>query len=320
MLSSVPKNTKRILKYAFGIVLTAILFWQLYVQIAPKLELWRTGKVSIHYGPAWMLICVILLLPVNLLLEARKWQILAGTAGPLSFGAALASVLGGITFSLITPNRIGEYPGRILYLRHPESSRLVSVSVLGACAQLLSVLIFGLLGLICFSMLRPGFWSLFALIADIVAVIIMSFLFWRFEYWAPLIERIRWLHKLELYARLLRRFKTRDQVVILALSLLRYATYTLQFFLLLRWMDVTLPIVTGLLLCALFFWAMAVIPSIALAELGIRGQAGLFLFGMLSANTPGILLATASLWLFNLVLPTLIGTALYWRQKILLTD
>src|SRR5574343_302090 len=53
---------------------------------------------------------------------------------------------------------------------------------------------------------------------------------------------------------------------------------------------------------------LAVIPSMALAELGFRGKVSLLLFGLLSNNVVGIIATAAGIWLINLILPAILGT------------
>ncbi len=61
----------------------------------------------------------------------------------------------GIAASLVTPNRIGEYPARIIQLKEHNSTRLLSVSVLGACSQMLALMIAGVAGLIFYYLSHP---------------------------------------------------------------------------------------------------------------------------------------------------------------------
>lgn len=300
-------------KWAAGIVVTLLLLWHLYRQIQAQLH----SGVTFNLWPqdtALFFCAALALLPVNICFEAAKWQRLVATAVPLSFAQALRSVLSGIAASIVTPNRIGEYPARIMLLKEPNSTRLVSVSVLGACAQLLALMIAGVLGLCYYCWLHPEpvFFIVFTVTVLFSAALMV--LYFAFERWAPKIENIRWLRKLHLWGRLLYRFSGREQAVILLLSLLRFLTYTTQFWLMLRWQGIELPLAEGLLLCALFFWAMAVIPSITLAELGIRGAVSLFLFQPYSPNAAGITAATFVLWLMNLLLPALVGVFFFFRK------
>ncbi len=316
LFKTLSKTTKIALNYVLGPAITALLLWSLYRQVSTQLATLGSKAVLPAGNTAW-LIAALALLPLNLFIEAAKWRMLAGSAFPLTFLQSLKSILGGIAFSIITPNRIGEYPGRILFLSKSNSTRLISVSVLGGCSQLLTVMIFGLLGLSYYCWRFPGVLAYALLSGCAVLTLVIGFFYWRFERWAPRLEHIRWLRKFRMYGRMLGRFSSRQQIIILSLALLRFAVFTLQYYLLLRWMNIIMPLADGFLLCALFFWAMAIIPSIALAELGIRGQVGLFLFHTFSANSLGILAATFGLWVMNLVLPALIGSILLLRLKLL---
>jgi hypothetical protein len=226
----------------------------------------------------------------------------------------MSSMLSGIAVSILTPNRIGEYPARIMQLKEHDSTRLVSVSVLGACSQMLAMMIAGTGGMAYYYISHQTPLYLLALLATAAFTLALSALYFSFERWAPWIENIGWLKKLHLWARLLHRFSRPEQLNILGISVLRFAVFTTQYWLLLHWQGIPLPLFSGLLLCTLFFWAMAIIPSIALAELGIRGTVSLFLFKAYSPNVAGIASATFVLWCMNLMLPALIGSILFFRN------
>lgn len=264
----------------------------------------------------YIVLCV-LLMPVNLSLEVRKWHILANTAAPITYWKAFTSFLAGLAFSIVTPNRLGEYPGRILYLKRKNTFRLISVSVLGVFAQLLALMIFGIIALVYYNIAFPGTWEKTILCLTIVLTIGIGVVYYKFETWLPLINRYRWARKFNIYTQLINRFTTKQQLTILFISLLRFAVFTAQYLFFLRWMNVNVPLLDGYLLSALFFWVLAVIPSIALAELGIRGQVGLFLFGHFSTNAIGILGATVGLWLLNLIVPAIFGSFLLLRMRFL---
>lgn len=310
------KSTKIWLNYLLGGTISILLLWGIYRQVLSQLDkvdtdtLWETG-------PDYFLWICIILMPINLLLEAKKWQLLARSAQPLTFKEALASYLGGIAFSMVTPNRLGEYPGRMLYLKRKNTIRLVSVSILGALTQMLTLFIFGTIGLVfyCINFYQPFVGIL--LIIAIAITVILAIAFWNFEAWMPLIERIKWLKRFRVYKTLLKKFTKREQTVILGISLLRYSIYTAQYLFLLYWMNVNMPFFEGYWMSALFFWVITVIPSITLVELGERGQVGLYLFHNFSDNTVGILAATVGIWFINLVLPAIIGSILLLRMRFL---
>jgi hypothetical protein len=62
-------------------------------------------------------------------------------------------------------------------------------------------------------------------------------------------------------------------------------------------------------LVTVLFWLLAIIPSFAIAELGIRGTLAKTLFAY-SSNLVGILAVTFGIWFINLFIPALIGSLL----------
>jgi len=305
----VNKSTKRLAKWTIGIVLMAVLCWNLYRQIQMQLA----SGIAFHWWPSGTygyFIAVLLLLPLNIGLETRKWQLLVQTAIPISWRESMRSVLGGIAASIITPNRIGEYPGRILILKQHTSTRLLSVAVLGACAQMLSLMLAGFGGQLYYCSLHPQ--PLYFMVAVINGLfcILLGLLYFSFERWAPFIEQFRALRRIKMWARLLHRFNRSEQFRILMFSIARLLVFSLQFWLLLTWQGLELQLGSGLLMCMLFFWALAIIPSIALAELGIRGTIAIFIFGTNHSNIAGITLAVFLLWLINLMVPAMLGAYL----------
>jgi hypothetical protein len=256
-------------------------------------------------------------MPLNIALEAKKWHLLAGYAQPLTYRQALASYFAGSAFSIVTPNRIGEYPGRLLYLNRKNTLRLIGVAILGAIAQMFTSFLFGLTGLIYYNMKFPGTFQTTVLVACSIGTVVIAIVYWKFDEWMPLIEKISWLKKYNVYAKLLNRVTGKKQLTILFITILRYAIYTAQYLILLLWMNIKVPIIGGYFMSGLFFWLISVIPSFAFVELGERGQVGMYLFSHFSENTLGILVATIIIWCINLILPSLIGSMLLLRKRYL---
>lgn len=310
------KTTKIWLNYAAGAIISLFLLWSIYGQIRQQLTTLRPIAWN-QTGPNIYLVLCVILMFANTSLESFRWFLLTESVEPIGYPKALASYLSGIALSIVTPNRIGEYPARIFFLGRPNTFGYINVSVLSVMAQLSSVYIFGCAGLVYYNIAFPSTAAKFALAGCIVVNIFLAVVYWRFEAWLPTFERIRWLRKFSIYGRLLNRMTFHRQIVVLTISLLRFIIFSAQYLFLLAWMNVTLPVAGGFCMAALFFWVMAVIPSIAITELGIRGQVSLYIFHHFSANTIGILCATTGIWMLNLIVPSIIGSILILKMKIL---
>jgi Lysylphosphatidylglycerol synthase TM region len=312
----VNKNTKIWLNYLAGGAISVFLLWSIYAQVNKQLsgisaDAWK------QTGPQFWLVLCISLMFVNTSLEGYKWFLLSRSVEPIAYKQAFSSYLAGVAFSIVTPNRVGEYPGRILYLGRTHTFKYITVSILGIMAQLSGVYIFGLIGLIYYNIFFPVAIAKIALVLCISANILFAIIYWRFETWMPLIEKIKWLRRFGIYGRLLNRITAARQLSILGISLLRCTIFTAQYLFLLRWMNVSIPLAEGFCMAALFFWVIAIIPSIAFTGFVARASVSVYLFQHFSPNTMGILAATTGIWLLNLVIPSIIGSILIFRMRLL---
>lgn len=314
-VSSLNKNTKIWLNYFVGGMIAILLLWAIYVQTRHQFARLDITDL-LHTGTTGWLIAALLLMPLNLGLEILKWQLLAGSAQPLSYGESARSVLAGLSLSLITPNRIGEYPGRLLYLKRKNTIRLISVTFLGIFSQFFTLFLYGIAGLIYYNIVFPGYWQKIILLAALLVTLIISLVFFRFESLSERFEKLPRIRRIKTYGQLLKRFTLREQMTILGLSMFRFSIFTAQYLTLLYWMNIHFPPAEGFLMASLFFWTMAVIPSLALSELGVRGQVSLFLFQHFSDNQIGILAATILLWFINIILPAIVGCILLLRMRV----
>jgi Lysylphosphatidylglycerol synthase TM region len=324
------KNIKIFINYWLGPVLFLWLSWSIYQQVRhqPDIKLSWYAIVDVFTGGEIFKCLIVLgLMAVNWGIEAKKWVVLLRPIHQISFLRALQAILAGVAFAVNTPNRIGEYGGRILYLPAEKRLAAVSLTLIGSISQLLVTLWVGAIGLWLFYLGLPGvkagavlnadsLWLkiLYLLIAGMAALLL--FIYLRIGWLVKLIEKIpisaKWLKAMlvadELRVTILLR--------VLGWSMLRYVVFVIQYILLLQIFNVTTDVYAAWWMISIVFLALAIIPTIAMAELGIRGKLALELFGFISANQLGIISATISIWLVNLVLPAILGSLLIIRIKI----
>src|ERR1035437_8372325 len=99
----------------------------------------------------WTIILVILLMLVNWGIEVVKWRFLIGKIEKLSFFKAVQAVFTGSPISIITPNRIGEYFGRVFILEKASHIQGILITILGSMSQMLITILTGTIGLILFT-------------------------------------------------------------------------------------------------------------------------------------------------------------------------
>jgi hypothetical protein len=319
------KNIKIIFKYVLAPLLGVWLFYSLYQQIKGQPDL-RQSLYLIKEAPfgaqAWKFWIVIVLVFANWGFEAKKWQVLLTTLQPFSFFKAYKSVLSGVTLSLNTPNRIGEYGGRILYVREGNRIKAISLSIAGSISQLIITLIMGCGGLIyiihhnnsntnrLLVMGLPVFWLNTLLFLSACATAIVVLFYFRLSWLIKLIEKIPAAAKYVQYINVLDDFNAKLLLRLLYLSFLRYVVFVVQYILLLHVLQVPILWTTGFWIISILFLVLAIVPSFAIADLGIRGKFSIELIGLYSANTVGIIGTTFGIWFINLFIPALAGSLL----------
>jgi hypothetical protein len=113
----------------------------------------------------------------------------------------------------------------------------------------------------------------------------------------------------------LENFHSKLLLRLLLLSFLRFGVFILQYWLCFQLFDVQLSGFQTLWTISVAFLVMAVIPTIAIAELAQRGKVVIAITGIYSANELGMTFATAGIWFINLIVPAIIGSLLILRMR-----
>ena len=324
---SLNKNIKLIINYLLGPLLFVILAWSLYKQIAhqPDLDVrWQHIKNSWRQFTFWI---VFILMFLNWGIEARKWQLLIAPLERFSLQKAFKAVFAGCSITMLTPNRIGEYGGRIMYVEEQHRLRAISLTILGSIRQLAITMLMGTAGLV---LLKYGnivpketFHSISWLLSNSLFIISMSvtvillLLYFRVHFLIIAISRISFLQKLTRHIIVLDVFSGKQLLRILFLSFFRYMVFILQYMLLLKVMEVGISYPVSFLLLTVFYLVMAVAPTIGFTELPVRATASVLLFELFSDNIVGIQAAAFGIWLINIVLPAVFGSLLIFGIKIM---
>ena len=98
-------------------------------------------------------------------------------------------------------------------------------------------------------------------------------------------------------------------------SIVRFAVYSFQYYLMLKFFAVDIHFSTAMVLIPINYFLVSIIPSVAFAELGIRGSSALLVMEPLLGNTLGVALAAMSLWFINYVIPMLVGSLLLIKTE-----
>ena len=309
-----------------GIVALALFFLYQQLNVKSGVDTHSIDDIiTILKGNYIIVIVVVFMMLLNWFLEALKWRFLIAKIEKVSMKRSLRAIFSGITVSAFTPNRVGEYGGRVFCLEKADRIQAVLITVIGSMAQLLTTIIFGSIGLL----YLPSYQSDFSLFFDKVSFaypvfafilillnVLLVLLFLNVSVLTNVLTKISFLKKFEKYSGVFSFYSFEELLKVLGYSVARYAVFTTQFFILLQLFDVQILYADAIILIMSMLFVISVIPTIAITEIGVRGSVALFLFGLVSANTVGILSATFVLWVINLLIPSLIGVVFIFTLKL----
>ncbi|TMI92572.1 MAG: flippase-like domain-containing protein [Bacteroidetes bacterium] len=325
------KNIKIFLNYVLGPLLFAWLSYSVFQQIKdqPHLEeSWLNIKASFSDARVFNFILVFVLMFVNWSLEALKWKISVHGVQPVTFFRSLKAIFSGVSFSVTTPNRTGEYLGRVLYMDEGNRLKVISLTILGSISQLLITIFFGLLGLL---ILRPDITSMnlsgwiewiknLGIIGAFIAFIVLTVFYFRIGWLVKWIDKIPAIKKYIWLINELEKTDTTLLIRLLSISLLRYLVFATQYFLLFRFFGVEVNWWQGFWATAIVFFVMAVTPTIELFEVVKKMYITKEIFAIFTVNTLAIGFVTTTIWFINLVIPATIGSLLILGIKFFKKD
>ncbi len=319
---SYPLRFNFLIKTAIALALCYVLYYQV---ISKKdIDLIREAFFQqLSPGQLPWLIAAAILMPLNWALETEKWRLLIRRFEPLPFLRAYKAVVCGITFSLFTPNRIGEYGGRILYVSPENNWKAVIATLVGSFSQLMVLIGCGVVGLYYTS---TTFLSLDAYVSSAMLttgagfIALMLFCFYNVELIIPFARKLPWPKFLHAFVRqftVLRHYTSKMLSAALLLSLMRYLVYSLQYYLMLRFLGIAPAFLPAMGIIASIYLLQTSIPLPPFMDLIARSNIAVYFWGFFSDNELAILTATFGLWILNLLAPALVGMALILKTNVM---
>lgn len=308
---------KRIIDAAFKVLVLLLPAGILYHEFSGKDNLdalIATFWNQLANANGWWLAGMVLLVPFNWLAEVQKWHPLVARYEAMPKVRALKAVLAGFSFALVTPNRVGEYGGRVLFVRPENQWKAVLANAVGNMSQYLVLVAGGVWGGAWFASHLMGWndgWLLICLALSLCAVAATLYLYFNILLLVRLIPRIPFLRR---WQSLIRELKFLEETArpelarVLAWSVFRYGVYCTQYLFLLRFFEIKTGWTAGYAGIATIYLLQTIVPLPAIAGLLVRGSLAVFVWSYFGANEISSLAASFVLWIINLILPALIGT------------
>jgi hypothetical protein len=324
MLSSaVPGALRRLLSRrfvnaGFKILVALLLGLVLLAEVRAKddlYETWLLFRAQLRTESLPWLVAALILMPANWMAETLKWHQFVRRYEPMSRWKALRAVLSGVSFSLFTPNRVGEYGGRILFVRPENRWKAVIANLVGNFSQYMVLLTAGTAGAAWVWWNRFGpvdvFYLRLVLVLAVSGLGLMFLVYFNIRLMLPLARRlplVSWFRRFARDLRVLEAFNRQELADILSWAVVRYAVYSLQYFCLLKFFNIQVGPLAGFSGIAAIFLVQTSIPLPPLACLMARGHLAVEMWSGFGANALSSLSATFALWIINLILPALVGT------------
>lgn len=257
-----------------------------------------------------ILFAVVLLMFVNWFLEVIKWRFLSRRIEKLSIWKATKSVFCGLTWAIFTPNRIGEYGGRVMLLK-PENRATGAVAMgVGLFAQLVLTSVFGSLSIAWFvttfidtpSSVDFGIWIIAVIYA--LAFVILYFNVSWVDY---LVGKVKFLQKIKPFFAVLEDFSVRELAYVLFLSAFRFAIFTSQYIILMLVILPDLPIVSMVLMIFIMFFIQSAVPSLDIFDFSVRSFVASNLYAYITTQEIAVMAIVSCVWFVNLIFPAIIG-------------
>jgi uncharacterized membrane protein YbhN (UPF0104 family) len=315
---------KKYLSILIKIVIVFFSFYFIYNELVHHNDVGRISLDSLldtiinNYS---LIFIVVLMMFINWMLESLKWKFMIRKIEAISFFTSFRAIFSGITVSSFTPNRIGEYGGRVFCLEKSDRIQAVFITILCSMAQLLTTILFGSFA---FFILHEQFLedqyfiieiSRFSLLVLFVLNILFVLAYFNVAFLINFLWKFSFFNFLRQYINVISLFNFKDLLVTFLYSVFRYLVFSIQFLILLHVFNVDISLYDAILSVMLVFFFITLTPTITIAEIGVRGSMALLVFLKFSTNVIGILSSTFLLWIINLIIPAIIGSFFIFSLK-----
>lgn len=260
--------------------------------------------MSKGFTTGYFLILFWILAATNWMFEIMKWRSLVSTIKSIDFKTALKQSLAALSVSLATPNRIGDYGAKALFFEREKRKKVLVLNFYSNAIQLLTTIIFGIVGLFYFLLEYDVVYSTKAIIGlgiGIFIILILGYILWKKEL---LVKGF----SIEKTFRYFQKFSNILKFKIFLLSILRYLVFSGMFYGLLLFFGAEITLYTALALVFAMYLLVSIVPSIFIFDVVVRGGVAVWLFSFAGVSDLTVLSTVLVMWILNFVIPSIIGS------------
>lgn len=258
------------------------------------------------------------LMLVNWVLESAKWRYLTKSLQPMSLWSAIEAVFCGLSWAILTPNRIGEYGGRVMFLSPRKRIHGVFAMAVGSFGQNVITNVLGAAAFMWFvwSFLHLDvvfYLGLWVLVSTLM--VLMLLFYFNIRWMVSLLNSIKFLRKFHRFFDIMARYDLGELVRIMGYCVARYAVFSFQYYLVLHMLIPSIPAHDIFMLVFILFFIQSALPSLDLLDVGIRNITAGTLFGYVTDQKIAVMAAVTSIWFINLIVPAILGAFFVFKLK-----
>jgi uncharacterized membrane protein YbhN (UPF0104 family) len=308
------KQQKKILSHTIkaSILVLAIVF--IYYKLTDNTNLKNFIELvnELSSLEVWITITIIFILMLaNWFLECLKWKFLIHKIEPISIKKSIESVFCGLTWAVFTPNRIGEYGGRIFFLSSRKRLQGVVAMSVGQIAQMVITNVAGALAFLWFiyNYVINDLW-VFVFLSLLISIFCIGIIVFYFNiHWMNnLLMSIKFLRRYKAFLSVLTRYSLTELSKVMLYSVSRFVVFTIQYLLIINLLVPEIHFIHASLLVFILFFVQSALPSLDLLDIGVRSMTATYFFSFVTEQEIAIMAATALIWLVNLIIPAIMGS------------
>jgi len=308
------RSAKKILSFSIKALVIALAYVFIYKSVSNKAELQQFKNLlqTVDQNKVYVTMsAVVLLMLLNWLLEAFKWKYLTRRLQRMTIWRSIAAVFCGLTWAIFTPNRLGEYGGRILYLPPSKRGYGVFTMAVGSFGQNVVTNVVGATALMwfVFSFLHLNVWVLIllTLLAVSLAAIMLA-CFFNIKWLAVLLNKIKFMHQYERFFNIIAKYRKRELATVMLFCVSRFAVFSSEYYLVINLLLPQLSIFPTLMMVFNMFFIQSALPTLDLVDVGLRGMTAATFFSYITSQKLAVIACVSSIWFINLIIPAIIGS------------
>ena len=258
-----------------------------------------------------------ILMFVQWFVEAQKWRFLLFKVQYLNLGQSMKAIFSGLSVSFLTPNRTGEFLGRIIFITKGNRIKASIITFIGNYSQLLTTITIGLISLFYLpnyfntdEYLDRNYYYSIIFFTLIISNILYFFTNKIYDLASIFSKKNKYLTQIEVF----KIYSNKELLIAYLYSMFRFIIFIIQYYIAFLTFDIHISLIDFVILKPIYILFVTAIPTVSITDAGVRVSSALAIFALVDIST-NIISATILVWIVNLVIPSLIGLLFFNKLK-----